>query len=72
MGYKPSQKPDDQGRGWGELTFATKICLYNTFVLPVLMYGSEAWTMTASDSTNLMHVISPASNRSAACTGVSM
>ena len=36
-----------------ELTFATKIRLYNTFVLPVLMYGSEVWTMTASDSAKL-------------------
>ena len=36
-----------------KLTFATKICLYNTFVLPVLMYDSEAWTMTASDSAKL-------------------
>jgi hypothetical protein len=36
-----------------KLTFATKIRLYNTFVLPVLMYGSEAWTMTASDSAKL-------------------
>ena len=36
-----------------KLTFATKIRLYNTFVLHVLMYGSEAWTMTASDSAKL-------------------
>ena len=36
-----------------KLTFATKIRLYNTFVLPVLMYGSEAWTMTASNSAKL-------------------
>ena len=36
-----------------KVTFATKIRLYNTFVLPVLKYGSEAWTMTASDSAKL-------------------
>jgi hypothetical protein len=28
----------------------TKIKLYNTLALPVLLYGSETWTVKASDS----------------------
>lgn len=35
------------------LTFATKLRLYNTFVLPVLLYGSETWTLTQADSAKL-------------------
>jgi hypothetical protein len=36
-----------------KLTFATKIHLYNTFVLLDLMYSFKAWIMTASDSVKL-------------------
>jgi len=28
----------------------TRIKLYNTLALPVLLYGSETWTITASDA----------------------
>ena len=36
-----------------KLTFAAKICFYNTSVLLVLMYGSEYWTMTAVNNAKL-------------------
>jgi len=35
------------------LAFAMKLRLYNTFILPVLLYGSETWSMRAADSARL-------------------
>ena len=29
--------------------FRTKICLYKSLILPVLLYGAETWTLTSSD-----------------------
>jgi ABC-type ATPase involved in cell division len=31
----------------------TRIKLYNTLALPVLLYGSETWTIKARDSTRI-------------------
>jgi hypothetical protein len=35
------------------LSLRTKLRLYNTFVLPVLLYGSETWTVTQADAAKL-------------------
>ena len=31
------------------LSWRTKICLYKSLILPVLLYGAETWTLTSSD-----------------------
>ena len=31
------------------LSWRTKICLYKPLILPVLLYGAEAWTLTSAD-----------------------
>jgi len=31
------------------LSIPTKICIYSTCILPVLLYGSETWTLTQTD-----------------------
>ena len=31
------------------LSWRTKICLYKSRILPVLLYGAETWTLTSSD-----------------------
>ena len=31
------------------LSWRTKICLYKSLILPVLLYGGETWTLTSSD-----------------------
>ena len=36
------------------LSRRTKIQIYNTLILPVVMYGSESWEMTAADCERLM------------------
>lgn len=35
------------------LSRRTKLSLYKTLILPVLLYGAEAWTMTAADEQSL-------------------
>ena len=35
------------------LSWRTKICLYKSLMLPVLLYGAETWTLTSSDEQSL-------------------
>ncbi|KAI8512576.1 hypothetical protein Bbelb_092150 [Branchiostoma belcheri] len=37
----------------GQISTATKLRLYNSLVLSVLLYGAEAWTLTATEERHL-------------------
>jgi len=46
----------------------TRIKLYNTLAIPVLLYGSETWTVKASDARRITAVEMKYMRRTAGCT----